>query len=223
MSEGFRVAGSNAAVGFVNGVYSRIGDARNAGYALGQAAYEAARRALDENSPSKKMGEVGSYAGLGFVNALSKYISESEDVGTEMGLSVTESLSDSIARNIDLDMFNPIVKPVMDLSEIDEGANLVDSMFGTYKTMGLVSDISFGDVSKQSMTDLMNSMLTNSSNENTQVVESIESLRTDLNALSRVVGNLRVVMDTGTLVGAIAPTMDNALGQMAAYHERGMA
>ena len=223
MSEGFRVAGSNAAVGFVNGVYSRVGDARNAGYALGQAAYEAARSALDEHSPSRKMGEVGKFAGVGFINALSSYISDSYDVGEELGVNVTDGLTDSIAENIDLDIFSPTVKPIMDMSEVNAGANKIDNMFGTYKTMGLISDISFGDFSKQSMTDLMGSLISNSSSENTQVVESIESLRSDLASLSRVVSNLRVVMDTGSLVGAIAPSMDNALGQMAAYHERGMS
>lgn len=223
MSEGFRVAGSNAAVGFVNGVYSRVGDARNAGYALGQAAYEAARSALDEHSPSRKMGEVGKFAGVGFINALSSYISDSYDVGEELGINVTDGLTDSIAENIDLDIFSPTVKPIMDMSEVNAGANEIDNMFGTYKTMGLISDISFGDFSKQSMTDLMGSLISNSSSENTQVVESIESLRSDLASLSRVVSNLRVVMDTGSLVGAIAPSMDNALGQMAAYHERGMS
>ena len=70
----FYKAGKNAAQGFVNGISSKIqnGDVYAAGLKIGDEAYKAARHALDEHSPSKKMEQVGDYAVKGFLNGLEK-------------------------------------------------------------------------------------------------------------------------------------------------------
>lgn len=36
------------------------------------------------------------------------------------------------------------------------------------------------------------------------------------------ISNLSVVMDTGTLVGAVSPMMDNAIGRRQVYAKRGI-
>ena len=68
----FYVAGTNAAIGFINGLKLKINDGSvyAAGYAIGNTAYEAARKALDEHSPSKKMKKVGEFAVDGFVKGI---------------------------------------------------------------------------------------------------------------------------------------------------------
>ena len=66
----FVTAGKNLVKGFANGIKNNKYLASNAGSALGRAALSAAKKALDENSPSKEMYKVGDFAGLGFVNAL---------------------------------------------------------------------------------------------------------------------------------------------------------
>ena len=68
----FYTAGNNATTGFINGLMTKVnnGDVYGAGYAIGNKAYQAARKALDEHSPSKKMAEVGKYAVEGFLNGI---------------------------------------------------------------------------------------------------------------------------------------------------------
>lgn len=65
-------AGNNFAQGFINGIKEKVnnGDVAEAGTALGNSAYKAAKKALDEHSPSKKMYQVGAYAVEGFVNGI---------------------------------------------------------------------------------------------------------------------------------------------------------
>ncbi len=69
----FITAGSNAAAGFISGIQMKInsGDVYAAGYSIGDTAYKAAKKALDEHSPSKKMKKVGAYAIEGFVKGIS--------------------------------------------------------------------------------------------------------------------------------------------------------
>ena len=68
----FYTAGTNAAIGFLNGLKLKINDGSvyAAGYSIGNTAYEAAKKALDEHSPSKKMKKVGEFAVDGFVKGI---------------------------------------------------------------------------------------------------------------------------------------------------------
>ncbi len=68
----FYTAGTNAATGFLNGLKLKINDGSvyAAGYSIGNTAYEAAKKALDEHSPSKKMKKVGEFAVDGFVKGI---------------------------------------------------------------------------------------------------------------------------------------------------------
>ena len=68
----FYSAGKDAAVGFINGIKLKINDGSvyAAGYDIGNSAYKAAKKALDEHSPSKKMKKVGEFAVDGFVKGI---------------------------------------------------------------------------------------------------------------------------------------------------------
>lgn len=81
----FYQAGANGGQGFVDGLKSKMSDATSAGAAIGKAAYDAAKKALDEHSPSKKMGEVGENAGLGFINKLMLYVAKAASAGKDIG------------------------------------------------------------------------------------------------------------------------------------------
>ena len=81
----FYQAGANGGQGFVDGLNSKMSDATSAGAAIGKAAYDAAKKALDEHSPSKKMGEVGENAGLGFINKLMLYVAKAASAGKDIG------------------------------------------------------------------------------------------------------------------------------------------
>lgn len=62
--------GVNAAAGFIEGILSRVGDVAAAAGRLAGAAMSAAKKKLDEHSPSKEMFKIGDFAVQGLENAL---------------------------------------------------------------------------------------------------------------------------------------------------------
>ena len=57
--------------------------------------------------------------------------------------------------------------------------------------------------------------------DNGDIVEELRSLRSEMAGMMDRMERMRVVMDTGRLVGELAAPMDNALGQRAARRGRG--
>ena len=57
---------------------------------------------------------------------------------------------------------------------------------------------------------------------NQNVVDAIGEIRGDVDNLSMAMSRLQVVMDSGALVGSIAPAMDVQLGTMAKLKSRGI-
>lgn len=134
VKEDFYETGEQAGQGFANGLLSKITECAKAGADIAKRAYEAAKKELDEHSPSKKMGEVGNFAGLGFINSLAQYISKSEIIGRDLGKSSLNGISDVIKEmstilddgGIDL---NPTITPVLDLGDVRSSASEINKMF----------------------------------------------------------------------------------------------
>ena len=57
--------------------------------------------------------------------------------------------------------------------------------------------------------------------DNSDVVEELRSLRSEMAAMSDRMKRMQVVLDTGALVGEMAAPMDAALGQRSIYKGRG--
>ena len=55
-----------------------------------------------------------------------------------------------------------------------------------------------------------------------RIVNAIQDLRSDMAALSDRVGQMQMVLDTGTLVGEIAPAVDQELGNLVNWRGRNM-
>jgi len=71
-ASGFLEAGKNAVRGFVNGLLSIPGELIAAGASLGKKALEAAKNALDINSPSRKFEKVGVWSVQGYIGGFDK-------------------------------------------------------------------------------------------------------------------------------------------------------
>lgn len=86
-------AGSNLAFGFANGIKTSAYAARTAASAMASAAVEAARKALDEHSPSKVMQKIGEYAGEGFIIGVDNCLDPASKIGTALSDSVIQGAS----------------------------------------------------------------------------------------------------------------------------------
>lgn len=129
----FKTAGEDAAKGFINGIKDKEKDAKDAGTDLGNAVYDSSRKALDERSPSKKMGEVGKYAGEGFLINLLGYVSKVSNAGTAIGDAVVNNLRDAVGIITEIVNSNiesePVITPVVDLNGVRSSASDISSMF----------------------------------------------------------------------------------------------
>ena len=142
----FENAGSLGAMGFINGLLSKVNDGSvyGAGSAIGNAALEAARKALEEHSPSRAMEQVGIYAGEGFVNGIKKTVATVASAATNLGTSAIDGLSNvisTISDLVDTDLnLNPVITPVFDTSNIAKGARKVNGLLANTPLVGVTAD-----------------------------------------------------------------------------------
>ena len=146
--------------GFANGINNNKNLARNAGSAIGRAALSAAKKAIDAHSPSKESYKLGTFFDQGFINGIislrNKVYDSSYSVGSYAKDALNRSLmriADIIDNNIDV---NPSIRPVMDLSDIENGAAAIDSLLSTTHSVGLMNNlnaISYGMRNRQNGND----------------------------------------------------------------------
>lgn len=142
----FYSAGSYLAIGFANGISSSVYRAELAARAIANAAKAAAKRALNEHSPSKEMYKIGDYAGAGFVNALLDYASKAYAASYDMASEAKNGLSKAISRisdiiDSDIDA-QPTIRPVVDLSNVTSGVNAINGMMALNPSVGVMASVS---------------------------------------------------------------------------------
>ena len=183
------------------------------------AGVEAVKSTLEINSPSRVFRELGNFTGLGFVNGLADYAEKSYAAGANMADYATDGLSTAMSivgdlLNGDMDT-QPTIRPVLDLSNVMHGAEQLDSLFYPQRTIGLAGQacLAFAESGRNGGTTV--------NVDNDSVVEELRALRSEMAEMTERMERMRVVLDTGTLVGEMAGPMDNALGQRAARRGRG--
>lgn len=178
----FRSAGYNLSAGLANGIASGQYLVSIKARAVAQAAVRAAEKALDEHSPSKVFYRIGKFAYLGLANALNDNIGNSYKSGYSIANSAIDGLGDAMAKISDysdslaIDEMDPVVKPVVDLSNIERGAEDINNMLGRTIPSDVLSTVN-------GINRGVNLGLQNSSNDD--VVSAIDSLRKTLMSAPR--------------------------------------
>lgn len=142
----FYTIGKNLVQGFANGISANTWMAEANSRAMANAAKAAAKRALNEHSPSKEMYKIGDYAGAGFVNALLDYASEAYSASYDMASEAKNGLSKAISRisdiiDSDIDT-QPTIRPVVDLSDVTSGVNAINGMMALNPSVGVMASVS---------------------------------------------------------------------------------
>lgn len=123
----FYRAGANGGQGFIDGLRSKISAANSAGADIGTAAYDAAKKALDEHSPSKKMGEVGENAGLGFINTLMLYVAKAANAGKDVGKAAVDGTKSGL-QMLD-DVGDIILHPRVMMDDVYSSVKEIEDLF----------------------------------------------------------------------------------------------
>lgn len=183
------------------------------------AGVEAVKNTLEINSPSRGFRELGSFTGLGFVSGLAGYAERSFAAGADMADSAVDGLSGAIAGLPDLlsgeAEMRPTIRPVLDLSDLTGASTQIDSLFYPLRSIRLAgqASLAFQNASGE------NRMTVKVDNDD--IIEELRTLRSEMAEMTERMERMRVVLDTGTLVGEMAGPMDNALGQRATRRGRG--
>lgn len=172
--DSFHNAGYYLATGFANGIASGSFYATLKARAMAAAAAEAAKEELNEHSPSKVTYQIGRYFSEGFINAIDDRIGTAYKVGSSIAESAKEGLQKSIntikdAINSGIDT-QPVIRPVVDLSDISSGANSINSLLGMNPSIGVMTNLRA----------INSSMRTNQNGANDDVVNAINKMRKDL-------------------------------------------
>lgn len=152
MIDKVKIAGKNFAQGFADGIENNRYLAVDAGTNLGNAAYKAAKRAIDAHSPSKKAHKLGNFFGLGFINGIHEYTSDAYGESYNMADEARKGLSSAISKVNDIlndDRTNqPTIRPVLDLTDIESGAGRINGLFKNVNVGGNLNAITVGMRSK---------------------------------------------------------------------------
>lgn len=218
---GWDETGKQIVKGLTEGVQSEKSSFVDEITQMALAGVQAAKSTLDINSPSRVFREIGNYTGLGFVKGLQDYVDRSYAAGSEMaesaegGLSgVLQTIADIVSGGFDME---PVIRPVLDLSSVSAGADALNNLFYSQRAVGLVGQAAVAFEAQRG-----GSSQTTISVDNDDVVAELRTLRGEMASMLERMEKLRVVLNTGALIGELAEPMDVALGQRSTQRGRGI-
>lgn len=105
----------------------------------------------------------------------------------------------------------PRITPVLDLSNIQNGVNSLNGMWGS----GFENSLSYARTLNPYF-NLKDAQVDPSSN----MIDVITGIRQDITDLGNAITGMKMVMDSGAVVGSISGGMDRSLGQIQKFNER---
>jgi tape measure domain-containing protein len=137
----FYSAGGYLVDGFAAGISANTFKAEAKAAAMARKAYEAAKKELDVNSPSKVFIPLGSAVVEGFALGIDENIGYATSSASDMTNSTVDIVKNSISRIADaidsgIDT-QPTIRPVLDLSNVEVGASRLNTMFSRSQALSV--------------------------------------------------------------------------------------
>lgn len=136
--------GYNAGEGFYNGMKSWAKRIADKAYDMVRDAVNAAKKAEDSHSPSKEFFKVAAYGGMGLVLGFESQASDVNKAAAGLAKSALSSVKDtisSIGDVLDTGVEEPSIRPVLDLSNIQNGQSTIGGLLND-RTMQLAGQAS---------------------------------------------------------------------------------
>ena len=228
----FYDAGSYVMDGLADGIWANRSAAINAAASAAASAYAAACSELDINSPSKKFEWLGRMSDEGLGRGFLKYTgiiqrgaSKAADAAYTGMESALEKITSILNDNIDA---SPVIRPVLDLSDISRGVSLIDSLMMNQNGLQ-ISGINVSDFNMRNL-DSISSVPSTVQSVNTehyaqslmnefqkiadQYLSKMENMNNDVSNIPPIVIEAHVDVDGRTIAVASAPFMPNALSKL---------
>lgn len=215
----FYESGEYAATGLADGLYSYKSKSKvwTAGSKLGNHALDALNYSVSIASPSKKFRESGEFSAEGYVLGITDSLGSVTKATSQMGDASIAGMNTAISRIGDsLDSTNsfsnqPVIRPVLDLTDVTNGANQMRGILTDDYNLALSGSVTSSRLSNS---------IKNQNGGNT-MADAIASLKDDFTTMTNEIKGMKIVMDSGAVVGSISSKMDKALGTISTYKGRG--
>lgn len=163
----FNKAGSYVVSGFANGISDHTFAAEAKAAAMASAALRKAKNVLDEHSPSRATYEMGDFFVQGFANGISENVAKatraSEKVANSTLLAFKDVTNGVKAIIEDDGGLNPVITPVLDLSDVEQNAGRLTNMLNAATVK---PSLQLGAISADATnTTIQNSLLTDAVNK----------------------------------------------------------
>ncbi len=199
--------GHNIVVGITNGINQNSYIAENAMTRLANSLQRQFTVRLSIHSPSRVFENLAEYIPAGIARGI-------QNGSQEVTNSLINSMSGAIGYMEELGKssseYAPYIRPVMDLSGMRSSMLYADQMLQT-SSLGRMGNISGLNVNGDAISYNM---------QNKDVVIELQILEDKIVKLGQAIENMKLVMDTGMVVGALAPQMNSQLGTYAVRERR---
>lgn len=178
--ESFKQAGKDLIDGFKQGIKDKASKVVEAAKGVVSDALDGAKKLLGIHSPSRKFAEVGMQSDEGIIVGLKKYASKVSSTARGVGKGALDAMSGAISGISDI--FNgdfddqPTIRPVLDLSNVESGANRIGSLLSGTRTLAV--DTGSINAISASVRRIQNG------SDSSDVVSAIKGLRKDLSNIS---------------------------------------
>lgn len=216
----FKSTGGNLVSGLITGIGDKASSLVKKAKGVVGDAIQAAKNLLGIHSPSKVFAKMGRYVDEGFIVGLESFAGKVSNATGDVGRGAMDAMSNAIAGASNLlsdDVGGPVIRPVLDLSQIQAGSSRIGGLFGQ-QTVAL-NGVLGGNIGE--IANLTAQLDKINQNGNADVVDAIATLRGDVSDLAEAVTKMRIVMDSGTVVGELLPQIDSGLGRKVALSGRG--
>ena len=218
----WKVVGINIDTGIAEGLAQGTNDVVAAAKEVARAAYTAAMEELNAHSPSRLFMEVGGYIGegmaIGILDSSNLVASGMEDTTkvavTEAGIMLA-AVSQALAEDMDS---QPTITPVLDLSNIHSGMRDFNRNF-TGWSVGIDADRSAA-MAYRAMPEFSNGVINQNGTDLSGIKGQLASIETSMNELGERIANIKIVLDTGVMVGEMSDGVDENIGLKEFYSSR---
>ena len=216
--------GQNLGKGLSSGISSAARFVSRAAIIAATGATRAIQSTWSVHSPSRVGRDLGMNFDLGIADGLDRYSRVVSQSAEGIGENAVDSAK-TMLRGTDYSIFdfidpNPTIKPVLDLSNVQSGVGMIGGMLNSDQILGgwLFHGVNFNKGVNALTFDgarIAGGM------SNKEVIAELQSLANRFDDLNEAVANMKVVLDSGELVGATSRKMDNQLGELAMRRGRG--
>lgn len=216
--------GKNLGSGLANGIAAMALSVKRSAINAAAGATRAIQITWAVHSPSRVGYGLGMNFDLGIAGGLSEYSRVVSSQATDMGQEVINSAK-TMLRGADESIFdyvdpNPTIRPVMDLSNIQNGIGTMNGMFESDRVLktGLFRGMNFSR--GVNSLNLENGKIVGGQS-NKDVIYELQTLAGRFDKLNEAVTNMKIVLDSGELVGATTRKIDDSLGTLSMRKGRG--